>query len=183
LLLGATARSSQSIDQFYRSFADRIVALAHTHALLTEDYWQTASLREMLLAELGPFKTNRENRFVLNGPEIHLSADLAVPLGMAIHELCTNAAKYGSLSRPEGRVVWEIREREGARKLRLEWREEGGPPVEQPRCAGFGSTLIQRVLMTQCNAEVRYEFEPSGVRLELEAPLVVARLVPSYERD
>jgi len=182
-LLGATARSSQSIEGFYKSFADRIVALAHTHALLTEDYWQTASLRDMLLAELGPFKTDSEDRFVLDGPEVHLTADLAVPLGMAIHELCTNAAKYGSLSRPEGRVVaqWEIRERDGARNLRFAWREEGGPPVVKPRSAGFGSTLIERVLTTQCKAIICYEFEPSGVCLELEAPLIVARLVPSYE--
>jgi two-component sensor histidine kinase len=109
--------------------------------------------------------------------------DLAVPLGMAIHELSTNAAKYGSLSVPEGklRVKWDCVEQEGARKLQLEWMESGGPPVNPPRRGGFGSTLIRRVLATQCHAEVEYVFETTGVRFRFEAPLAQERLVPPYD--
>jgi two-component sensor histidine kinase len=181
-LLGATARSSTSIEEFYHSFAARVVALGRTHTLLTEDYWQAASVREMLTTELGPYATGAESRVVLNGPDVQLYGDLAVPLGMAIHELATNAAKHGSLSLPEGRVhvTWDVLDREGAQTLVLDWAEMDGPTVERPRRRGFGTTLIQRVLTTQCNADIQYEFDPAGVRFHLEAPLLEDRLVPDY---
>jgi two-component sensor histidine kinase len=182
-LVGATARSAKSVDEFYHSFVARIVALANTHTMLTEDYWQTASLGEILTAELGPYKSEAEDRVILDGPVVQMQADLAVPLGMAIHELSTNAAKYGSLSVPEGKlqVRWDVLEQEGARKLLLDWTEMGGPPVEEPSRRGFGSTLIRRILTTQCHAAIQYEFEPSGVHFRLEAPLTQERLVPQYD--
>ena len=182
-LVGATARSAKSVDEFYHSFVARIVALANTHTLLTEDYWQTASMGEIVLAELGPYQSESQDRIILDGPDVQLQADLAVPLSMAIHELSTNAVKYGSLLVPEGKlqVRWGILDQEGARKLLLDWTETGGPPVEEPKRHGFGSTLIRRVLTTQCNAAIQYEFKPEGVRVRLEAPLVQKRLVPQYE--
>ncbi len=182
-LVGATARSAKSVDEFYQSFVARIVALANTHTMLTEDYWQTASMGEMLRAELGPYQSASGDRVILDGPDVQLQADLAVPLGMAVHELSTNAAKYGSLSVPEGklRVQWDLLEQDGARKLLLDWAEMGGPFVEEPKHRGFGSTLIRRVLTTQCNADIQYAFKPEGVRVRLEAPLVQERLVPRYE--
>ncbi len=182
-LLGATARSATSIEEFYQSFASRVVALGRTHTLLTEDYWQAASVRDMLVTELGPYQTEAEGRVVLDGRDVQLYADLAVPLGMAIHELTTNAVKYGALSSPEGtlEVTWGIVEQDRKRKLRLTWVEAGGPRVEKPSRRGFGTTLIQRVLATQCSAEVQYEFDPAGVRFRLEAPLVEERLVPRYD--
>jgi two-component sensor histidine kinase len=181
-LLGATARSTQSIDAFYQSFSSRIVSLANTHTLLTEDYWQTASLHEILKAELSPYDNQRAQRLVLDGPTVELSADLAVPTGMAIHELTTNAAKYGALSVPQGtvEVLWDVTTSSEQQNLRLEWLERGGPVVEKPQRKGFGSTLLQRVLATQCNAEIRFEFEPEGLRFCMDAPLVRDRLVPKY---
>ena len=181
-LLGATVRSTNSVDQFYRSFSDRIVSLAKTHTLLTEDYWQTASLHEMLRNELGPYDDAATRRIVLDGPAVELSADLAVPTGMAIHELTTNAAKYGALSVPNGRVevAWELKQADGTRKLCLDWTERDGPPVEIPRRKGFGSTLLQRVLTTQCNAEVVFDFDRAGLRFRMQAPLIDQRLVPQY---
>jgi two-component sensor histidine kinase len=181
-LLGATARSTQSIDAFYHSFSSRIVSLANTHTLLTEDYWQTASLHEILKAELSPYDNQRAQRLVLDGPMVELSADLAVPTGMAIHELTTNAAKYGALSVPQGQVevMWDVVTLSEQQSLRLEWIERGGPPVEKPQRKGFGSTLLQRVLATQCNADIRFEFEPEGLRFCMDAPLIRDRLVPKY---
>jgi two-component sensor histidine kinase len=181
-LLGATARSTQSIDEFYHSFSSRIVSLANTHTLLTEDYWQTASLHEILKAELSPYDNQSTERLVLEGPMVELSADLAVPTGMAIHELTTNAAKYGSLSVPHGKVevMWHVSEASEQSNLRLQWTERGGPPVEKPQRKGFGSTLLQRVLATQCNADINFEFEPEGLRFSMVAPLVRHRLVPKY---
>jgi two-component sensor histidine kinase len=181
-LLGGTRRSSHSMDQFYHSFSDRIVALAKTHTLLTEDYWQMGSLQEMLTAELSPYNNHSIHRIVLQGPPVELSADLAVPTGMAIHELTTNAAKYGALSVPDGRVrvSWDLVTDGDKKKLCLDWMEQGGPVVETPTRKGFGSTLLQRVLTTQCNAQVQFDFKPEGLQFRMEAPLSNERLVPEY---
>jgi len=181
-LLGATARSTQSVEEFYHSFSSRIVSLANTHTLLTEDYWQTASLHEILKAELSPYDNQSTRRLVLEGPMVELSADLAVPTGMAIHELTTNAAKYGALSVPHGKVevMWDVTNASEHPNLRLEWTERGGPRVEKPQRKGFGSTLLQRVLATQCNADISFEFDPEGLRFSMVAPLVKDRLVPKY---
>nr|WP_210340388.1 HWE histidine kinase domain-containing protein [Microvirga splendida] len=181
-LVGATGRSTGSFDEFYHSFSKRITSLARTHNLLTEDYWQTAPLREIALNELKPFADSRLPRFMLLGPSVELSADLAVPVGMALHELTTNAVRYGALSNPTGyvRVQWAVDEVEGPRKLHLEWREVGGPQVKEPLHRGFGSTLLQRILPMQCNAEVEVQYAQEGLRFRMEAPLVEQRLVPTY---
>ena len=181
-LVGATGRSSGSFDEFYHSFSKRIISLAKTHNLLTEDYWQTALLREIALNELKPFAESRQPRFMLLGPAVELSADLAVPVGMALHELTTNAVQYGALSVPTGyvRVQWSVGETEGVRKLHLEWREFGGPAVSEPQHQGFGSTLLQRVLPMQCHAEVEVRYDRTGLRFQMSAPLVEQRLVPAY---
>ena len=114
-LLGTTARRTDSVVDFYHSFSARIAALAKTQALLTEDYWQTASLRELASHQLQPFADGEPPRFALNGPPVELSADLAVPLGMALHELAANAVKYGALSAPGGHVAltWDVRDVQG----------------------------------------------------------------------
>ena len=107
-LVGATARTTGSVAEFYRSFSARIGSLAKTQTLLTEDYWQTAPLRELVLKELRPFAGETQPRYTLTGPEVELSADLAVPVGMALHELTINAEKYGALSVTGGvvEVTW-----------------------------------------------------------------------------
>jgi two-component sensor histidine kinase len=181
-LVGATGRSTGSFDEFYRSFSNRISSLAKTHNLLTEDYWQTAPLREIVLNELKPFAESRVPRFMLLGPPVELSADLAVPVGMAVHELTTNAVQYGALSARGGYVEirWDVVEVEGIRKLRLDWREHGGPPVSEPQHCGFGSTLLQRVLPMQCDGKVEVQYERAGLRFQMDAPLIEHRLVPGY---
>lgn len=181
-LLGATARSTKSVDQFYRSFSGRIASLGKMHTMLTEDYWQTASLKEMLTLELLPYDCGTGQRATLEGPPVDLSADLAIPTGMALHELTTNAAKFGALSVPTGRVrvVWDIVHQNGTRKLELEWKERGGPPVDGEKSPGFGSTLLRKVLAAQCGAEVEYNLDEAGLRFRMRAPLVEHRLVPEY---
>ena len=181
-LLGATARSTHDVETFYQSFSNRIVSLGKTHTLLTEDYWQTAPLHELLENELNPYNDAEGQRIRLDGPPIELAADLAVPLGMAIHELTTNAAKYGALSLPAGRITvgWTVTAGEAGRRLALDWREAGGPCVTPPRRKGFGSTLLQRVLAQQCNADVSIDYAQAGLHFRMEAPLPEERLVPSY---
>ena len=181
-LVGATGRSTGSFDEFYRSFSNRVTSLAKTHNLLTEDYWQTAPLREIALNELKPFTESRVPRFMLIGPPLELAADLAVPVGMALHELTTNAIQYGALSVPTGyiQIRWNVVETDVGRRLHLEWREFGGPPVSEPQHQGFGAMLLERVLPMQCNAEVEVHYDSAGLRFRMDAPLVERRLVPDY---
>jgi two-component sensor histidine kinase len=184
-LVGASARSTSSIREFTRSISARIAALAKTHALLTEDYWQTVPLREMLLNELQPFAERKHQRFKLDGPDVDLVADLAIPLSMALHELTANAARYGALSVRKGcvAVAWKIVTADGKRRLHLRWSEQNGPPVEEPTHSGFGLVLLQRVLPTQCQAQVRLEFDRAGLQFEINAPLIEHRHVPPYETE
>jgi two-component sensor histidine kinase len=182
-LVGATGRSSGSFEEFYTSFSNRISSLAKTHNLLTEDYWQAAPLRDLALNELKPFAESRKPRFMLIGPPIELSADLAVPIGMALHELTTNAVRHGALSVPDGyvEVRWDvIADDDGGRRLQLEWQERGGPPAHPPTQEGFGSTLLRRVLPMQVNADVQIDFDAEGLRFRLQAPFIDRRLVPAY---
>ncbi|MEE7463745.1 histidine kinase [Methylobacterium fujisawaense] len=181
-LLGASARSATSVDAFYASFSARVISLAKTHNLLTEDYWQQAPLREMLMNELGPYNDVEGARIQLDGPAIDLMGDLAVPTGMAIHELTTNAAKHGALSVPEGRIAirWDIEQTPAARMLHLNWTERGGPATAVPTRKGFGSTLLQRVLKVQCQADIAFDFQPAGLHFTMRAPLPETRVVPAY---
>ena len=181
-LLGASVRTATSVDAFYASFSARVISLAKTHNLLTEDYWQQAPLREMLINELGPYNDAEGTRIRLHGPKVDLLGDLAVPTGMAIHELTTNAAKHGALSVPEGRieVKWDVKRSQDRRLLKLDWREYDGPPTCPPTRKGFGSTLLHRVLKVQCDADIAFEFRPSGLHFRMEAPIPDTRAVPAY---
>ncbi len=177
-IVGSTARTATDIDSFYEAFVGRIKSLAHTHSVLTEATWQTASLTGLLVNELRPYAEvaeagGEDGRVVLEGPPIDLPSDIAVPIGMAIHELTTNAAKYGALSNRTGRVTvaWDLEPGGPAGTLRLTWRETGGPPVQPPRRQGFGSRLLQRVLITQVQAEVTTDYAPDGFSLTMRAPL------------
>lgn len=177
-IVGSTARTATDIDSFYEAFVGRIKSLAHTHSVLTEATWQTASLAGLLVNELRPYAEvveagDEDGRVTLNGPAIDLPSDIAVPIGMAIHELTTNAAKYGALSNRVGRVsvAWDLEPGGPAGILRLTWRETGGPPVQPPRRQGFGSRLLHRVLITQVQAEVTTDYSPDGFSLTMRAPL------------
>jgi PAS domain S-box-containing protein len=181
-LLGATGRSATTIEEFRDAFLARIVALGNTHTLLTDDYWPTASLGDMLKREIAPFDDPAAQRITLHGPPVDLSAELAVPVGMAVHELASNAVKHGALSVQTGQVAvsWAVVDEHSRRTLHLEWVETGGPPLGGPARSGFGTTLLQRVLPKQCNAEVELAFEEAGLRFHLTAPLVEQRPVPSH---
>lgn len=167
-LVGSTARGATTIDGFYRDFTGRIQSLANTHTLLTEELWQRASLPELLAKELDLYDDDRK-RITVSGPDIELPSDYAVPLGMAFHELTTNAVKYGALSNGEGRVdvSWSIESGHPAPRVNLAWVEEGGPPVRPPTRQGFGTRLLDRVLAAQLRADVRVAYEPSGIRISL----------------
>ncbi|MDP4005665.1 sensor histidine kinase [Methylobacterium sp. NEAU K] len=151
----------------------RILALSKTHDLLTREDWSGASLSEMLESELRPYRRSADH-IDLDGPDVSLSPRHVLALGMTLHELTTNAAKYGALSVPEGRVrvSWSLAMTgEGTRRLRLTWQESGGPPVREPARAGFGTRLIAGGVRRELAGTVDLAFEAEGLRCDLDVPL------------
>ncbi len=172
-ILRATARSSLSMSDFQEAFAARLVALGKTHSTLTESERQTATIAELLRLELVPFDDVTSARIRLEGPAVALPANLAVPIGLAFHELATNAAKYGALSDIAGMltVTWRVDGKNGNKMLHLTWREYNGPTVITPSREGFGTRLLTRALPNQARAKVSLDFAPDGFRFDLSLPL------------
>nr|WP_255575376.1 sensor histidine kinase [Caldovatus aquaticus] len=171
-----TARYASDVPEYEARLADRIRSLAKTHELLTESNWTRTGLYELLHSELAAYGQDdgAGGQVRLDGPPVALSAREAVALGMLVHELATNAAKYGALSVPEGRVEvrWTLREDPGgARRLDLVWAEAGGPPVTPPTRRGFGTQLIERAIARDLGATVATEYAPEGLRFRLSLPL------------
>jgi PAS domain S-box-containing protein len=156
-----------------QAFDGRLAALSGAHNLLTEQSWQSASLREVVAQTLGRGCGADPGRFEADGPDLALAPRTAVSIAMALHELCTNAMKYGALSSPEGRVSvrWRFGERDGEKRLLLEWEESGGPAVSAPSRRGFGTRMIERGLAAELAGTARIEFAPRGVICRVDAPL------------
>ena len=157
------------------AFQERLTALAAAHDLLTRESWEGATLAQLAEEAIG-HHNSQEERIAFGGPDILLSPKAAVSLVMALHELGTNAAKYGALSTPEGRVRlgWEVSDGD---RLRLEWRERGGPPVERPDHKGFGFRMIERALAADLAGQAGIGFHPEGLVCRIEAPLAEAAAV------
>lgn len=168
-----SGRNAASLEEYKRKLRDRIQSMARSHTLLTENAFQRAQISRILANELEAYADSSGDRITLEGPEIDLSAEVAVSLGMAFHELATNAGKYGSLSVEGGRlsVVWTMSEGEQGRRLHINWRESGGPPVSPPTRSGFGSRLLDNVIGGQLRGRVQLRFEPDGLIAEIEAAL------------
>ena len=167
-----TLKTSPSPGAFASSMEGRIAAIARAHSLLTEKGGKIeASLRAFIETELKPY--DHGTNFVIGGAEVALMPKLGLAMAMAIHELASNAAKYGALSTPTGRlaVTWQMSGNGEGRTLNLTWEETGGPAVEQPSRRGFGTTLIERTLQHEFDAVVRREFLPLGLRCTIEIPL------------
>jgi two-component sensor histidine kinase len=175
----SSGRSATNVAQFQSALSGRIAALAKTHAVISEDPLQTATLRSLLASELAGYQT-RENRVTLVGPEVSLPSETAIPLGLAIHELTSNSAKFGALSASAGdlNVSWERTRRDEGEVLVLRWAEHGGPKVEPPEREGFGTRMLGRVLRIQLGAQVASDFHPDGFRVQLILPLGPAAHAP-----
>jgi len=170
---GSTARSATNVEQFQTALSGRIGALAKSHAVITGDDAQAASLQSLLEVEFGGHAETRAARVLLAGPEVKLPSDIAVPLGLAIHEATTNSAKFGALSTRNGavEVTWNVITREDREMLILRWLERDGPEVAPPDRRGFGSQMIERVLTAQIGAQVTTDYNPEGLRIMIEFPL------------
>lgn len=168
-----TARSSADLDDFEKNYSQRLQALSASHDLLVHQNWHGAPLSELLRLLLTPFVDDLDERIDLVGPELFVTPTAAQNLALSIHELATNASKYGALSVLKGRVsiAWQLVSKERADdRLRLTWRENGGPPVREPRRQGFGHIVMRRMVAQALEADVQLEFPPDGVRWTLEMP-------------
>jgi two-component sensor histidine kinase len=158
-----TFRSATPTER--EKFEGRLGALAEAHNLLSQERWQGSELADVVKRVLQPYVLNNPERIKMFGPTVPLPPRLAVVLSMIVHEMATNAAKYGALSNDSGHVAldWEVLEDDGTRKLRLIWTETGGPPVVAPVQRGFGSRLIERSARDQLGGEATVDFLPRGV--------------------
>jgi two-component sensor histidine kinase len=155
---------------FIQQFGERIQALAASQDLLVESDWKGVNLHELARSQLGPFKAMIGTRIEMRGAPVLISAQAAPPIGMAIHELATNAGKYGALSNERGRVElqWSIEsEKDSGETFVINWRECAGPPVTMPARSGFGSIVLRRVVKESLDAEVTLSFAPEGLAWRL----------------
>lgn len=166
-IAGMSFRHSQGPEAL-RQFQDRLQALVRGHDLLTQKNWQHADLSEVAEAAMAPLKEERGHRFSISGPPVDLPPTTAVPMAMILHELCTNALKYGALSNAEGRVAisWTTAPDERGTAIDLTWLEANGPPVQPPQQDGFGSRLIAS-LTQQMNGSFKTEYASSGIVCEV----------------
>ncbi|WAP69344.1 sensor histidine kinase [Jiella pelagia] len=170
-LIAAIARraANESADttQFLATLSEALNSLARSADLLSSGGWHSVSMIELVKTQLQAFKSGNE-QILHDGPAISLNATAAQTIGLALHELATNAAKYGALSGPEGQVAitWTCDE-----KLTLSWRESGGPPVTPPRHSGFGTLVTQKMTARGLGGSVAMDYATTGVVWILTAPL------------
>jgi PAS domain S-box-containing protein len=172
-LFSQTARTSRTFAELVPKFEARVLALANAHRLITEGGWKSAPVAQILNPLLAPFI----ERISLSGPDVFLEPDPAFGLSTAVHELATNASKYGSLSLRPGRVEvsWTVERSKQGLLLRLDWKERNGPPPKRRRRRGFGAKLIRTVIERSLGGRVRQSFGPKGLETRLTFPLAHER--------
>src|SRR5262245_4914164 len=165
-----TLRGAISLDDARSKLVHRLMAVASVHDVLTQESWEGADLKDLLL---GAIRTHGSNRFSISGPPVRLTPQLALSFGFALHELATNAAQYGALSAEQGSVSvsWQVDDVAGAPWLRLRWVERNGPRVQPPARQGFGLRLIERSLSGEPDARVALDFAPEGLTCAMETPV------------
>ena len=169
-IVALTRRRASSLEDFASGLDGRIRALSATHDLLTQSEWGTTPLLAVLEAELAPYASAAEATLDLTGPDVELAPNDALSFGLAMHELATNAAKYGALSVEGGtlKVSWT---RLSEDLVEVVWQEGGGPPVPTNRKRGFGTELIEKIVAHELKHPVDLRFESKGVRCVLRVPI------------
>ena len=168
-LAAQSFRPGRSLEEGQSCFQARLAMLAGAHDLLTRQYWEGATINALVSDATAPY-AEPEGRISASGPHVVLTPKAAISLVLALHELCTNAAKYGALSCPDGRVelVWDVANGES---FTLRWRETGGPPVTRPNGRGFGLRLVERALASDLSGKVDVAFAPTGLDCTITARL------------
>ena len=164
-----TLARTKDLQQFERAFFGRVRALARTHEALAASHWEAVRVEELVRLVATAYRDERDERLKVGGPQLAVSANAATPLCMALHELATNAAKYGAFSVPGGRV--DVRwESGGEGDLRLHWAESGGPEVVPPAREGLGLSLVRGLIEHELLGAVNFSFAPSGLTCEVRIP-------------
>lgn len=165
-----TARYADSVAQYHESFLDRLNALAHCHDLLVKDSPQGASFHDLVMSQMRPFCDRNSGRINVAGPLVILEPDAVQNLGLAFHELATNASKHGALSGPCGDVLIHWHVDPVSDRIRVQWREIDGPPVTPPLRRGFGHVVIEKIVPRALNGSGTLEFASAGVSWTFEFP-------------
>ncbi|WP_195904250.1 sensor histidine kinase [Microvirga lotononidis] len=172
---GAGTQNAQPSPSACATFEARLFALARAHDVLTRENWEGAAFSDVLAEACMPYRTGEAgcSRIETEGPDLRVSPPMALSLSMVLHELFTNALKYGALSNGSGKVrlSWSVITDPIGPRLSLHWRESGGPPVEPPSRKGFGSRLIQDGMARELNGVVRLSYDPDGVACAIDVPL------------
>jgi two-component sensor histidine kinase len=158
-----------TVPEYAKAAQGRIAALARAHTLLSRSHWRGADLRRLVMDELAAFQRGDGERIVIDGTSVLLRPEAAQSIALALHELATNATKYGGLSVPQGRiaVVWR---RDSNGDLSLRWSETGGPPVSPPSRKGTGANVIERSIGQQLSGAVRFDWQRTGMVCEIHVP-------------
>lgn len=160
-----TATTTPEPKAFVERFAARLEALGATHSLLVDDGWTGADIGDLIRSQIGHQLDQLDKQVFLSGPSIRLPSDVSQNIGLALHELATNAAKYGALSAPDGRVdiTWSVADPiDGKRGMTLRWLESNGPPVTPPKRKGFGQVVIERTVSRALGGAVDINYAPTG---------------------
>jgi len=152
-------------------FTDRLLALSAAHNVLTRENWEGAELSELVANAARPYHDAARHRITIEGPTLRVAPNVALAVSMALHELATNAVKYGALSTSDGRVSITWAEGDPAQ---LVWCETGGPPVSAPGRGGFGSRLLRQGMATELGAPAEVDYRPEGVLCRLRVPVAEA---------
>lgn len=168
-LINQTARHSETVEELQQALTGRVAGLGKSIDLLVATEWEKVSLPSILKSHLTAFS---DTGFEIDGPTIYVSPEAVQNLGLILHEMATNAVKYGALSVPEGRVKvsWTITKNDEPR-FQLDWQERNGPPVTPPTRKGFGSAITQRHGEAAFRANVTAEYKPTGLEWRMDAPL------------
>lgn len=169
-----TLRNAVDLDQAREALDARLQSLSAAHDVLTRENWEGATLAEIADGALRPFRASQAKRFAIGGPDVRLTPRKALALVLALHELATNAVKYGALSNDDGRVIlnWDRVESTKGERLWLRWEELGGPDVVPPTRQGFGTRMIERALAAEFGGSAEIDYRPRGVVVTVEAPLL-----------
>ncbi|NNM24566.1 MAG: PAS domain S-box protein, partial [Phycisphaerales bacterium] len=167
-----TLRQATDLDEFADSFQGRLSALANVHTLLVQTEWKGASLQLIVDRNFAPYAEDHEDSLRTRGVDVFLNPRAALAISLVLHELTTNAIKYGALSDRAGAIdlAWELTDQANEQSLVIQWRERGGPPVTPPSTTGFGSTLIQKGIEFELDGDVRFEYRPEGIACRLQVP-------------
>lgn len=168
-----TVSSATTVAQFEQKFSARLLGLAASQDLLTEEKWRGVSLEALVYSQIGPYSEPEAGRFRVSGPATALDSSATQAIGMALHELAANAVKYGALSNESGNISvdWRIQRGRPEAILEMDWIESGGPPITAPAKRGFGSVVMEKMLSQRLNGSVQLSYEVRGFAWRLSVPL------------